>query len=306
MIESINDAETGFVFDIQRFSVHDGPGIRTIVFLKGCPLRCAWCCNPESQQLKPVLMFKEDRCISCGKCVKSCSVGAIHLETSPIVNRELCISCGNCTEICPTSALTLKGKKMTVAEIIEELKKDGITYRRSGGGITLSGGEVLVQSTFTVELLKACRSMGWHTAIETTGFASIKTIEKVIPNVDLVLLDIKAMNDKLHQQYTGVSNEVILRNAKRISELTEMAVRVPVIPEVNAFVDEVRDLCEFVKTLKDVKTIHLLPYHSYGENKYEIMGQDYLFKNMNNLSQTVLKNLEQIVVEAGFTCVIGG
>jgi len=305
-MNEINYGASGFVFDIQRFSVHDGPGIRTIVFLKGCPLRCAWCCNPESQRLNPVLMYQQDKCIRCGICVKSCSLGAIDLETSPIVNRELCSNCGNCTENCPTSALTLKGKKMTVLEIVEELKKDGITYRRSGGGITLSGGEVLVQSGFTVELLKACRAMGWHTAIETTGFASAKTIEKVIPNVDLVLLDIKAMNDKLHQQYTGVSNEVILRNAKRISELTEVAVRVPVVPEVNAFVDEVRDLCEFVKTLKDVKTIHLLPYHSYGENKYEIMGQDYLFKNMNALSQTVLKSLEQVVVEAGFNCVRGG
>ena len=306
MIESINGAEAGFVFDIQRFSVHDGPGIRTIVFLKGCPLRCAWCCNPESQQLKPVLMFKQDQCIRCESCVKSCVVCAINLENSPMINRERCVSCGNCTKVCPTNALTLKGEKMTVAQVIEELKKDAITYRRSGGGITLSGGEVLVQSAFTIELLKACRAMGWHTAIETTGFASTKTIEKVIPNVDLVLLDIKAINPKIHQQYTGVSNDVILQNAKRISQLAEVAVRVPVIPKVNAVAEEMSGLCQFVKTLKDVKTIHLLPYHSYGENKYEIMGQDYLFKNMNALSQTVLKSLEQIVIEAGFNCVIGG
>ena len=198
-MDTINYRTEGTVFDIQRFSIHDGPGVRTIVFLKGCPLSCLWCSNPESQKLKPVLMYQSMNCIHCGRCISACKIGAINPNNKNFIDRDICTACGECVNVCPTSALTLKGKKMTVEQVIKELKKDAIVYRRSGGGITLSGGEPLVQSEFAKELLKACKAQGWHTAIETTAYANTETIEEVFPYIDLALMDIKSINSEMHK-----------------------------------------------------------------------------------------------------------
>jgi len=306
MMDSINYCMEGLVFDIQRFSIHDGPGIRTIVFLKGCPLSCRWCSNPESQSLKPVIMYQEMNCIHCGKCIAACKKGAISINNKDFINRDICTACGECVNVCPASALTLKGKKMTVEQVIKELKKDAINYRRSGGGITLSGREPLVQSDFSRELLKACKAQGWHTAIETTGFANIETIEKVFPYIDLALMDIKHINSDIHKEYTGVSNEIILENVARISKITKMVVRVPVIPDFNSSEESIFEICKFVKTLNNVETIHLLPYHTYGENKYKLLGKDYLIKELRNLSGDEIESLKRIVENQGFKCTIGG
>jgi len=306
MMDSINYCMEGLVFDIQRFSIHDGPGIRTIVFLKGCPLSCRWCSNPESQSLKPVIMYQEMNCIHCGKCIAACKKGAISINNKDFINRDICTACGECVNVCPASALTLKGKKMTVEQVIKELKKDAINYRRSGGGITLSGGEPLVQSDFSKELLKACKAQGWHTAMETTGFGATETIEKVFPYIDLALMDIKHMNSDIHKEYTGVSNEIILENVARISKITKMVVRVPVIPDFNSSEQSIFEICKFVKTLNNVDTIHLLPYHTYGENKYKLLGKDYLIKELRNLSGNEIENLKRIVENQGFKCTIGG
>lgn len=197
-MDSINYNLMGTVFDIQRFSLHDGPGIRTIVFLKGCPLSCQWCSNPESQSIKPVIMYKEDDCLHCGRCITACKRGAISPENKTWINRELCSGCGECVNACPAGALVLKGKTMSIQQVIRELKKDATTYRRSGGGITLSGGEPLMQYEFASELLQACKGQGWNTAIETTGVGSREAIEKVIPYVDTVLLDIKHKIGRAH------------------------------------------------------------------------------------------------------------
>ena len=306
MMDSINYCMEGLVFDIQRFSIHDGPGIRTIVFLKGCPLSCRWCSNPESQSLKPVIMYQEMNCIHCGKCIAACKKDAISINNKEFINRDICTACGECVNVCPASALTLKGKKMTVEQVIKELKKDATNYRRSGGGITLSGGEPLVQSDFSKELLKACKAQGWHTAIETTGFGATETIEKVFPYIDLALMDIKHINSDIHKEYTGVSNEIILENVARISKITKMVVRVPVIPEFNSSEQSILEICKFVKTLNNVDTIHLLPYHTYGENKYKLLGKDYLIKELRNLSGDEIENLKRIVENQGFKCTIGG
>ncbi|MBM7835678.1 glycyl-radical enzyme activating protein [Clostridium sardiniense] len=306
MMDTINYGMEGLVFDIQRYSIHDGPGIRTIVFLKGCPLSCRWCSNPESQELKPSIMYQKSNCIHCGKCISACKRGAINPDNKEFINRELCTACGECVNVCLASALTLKGKKMTVEQIIKELKKDSINYRRSGGGVTLSGGEPLVQSVFAKEIFKACKAQGWHTAIETTGYARQEVIDMVFPYVDLVLMDIKNISSDIHKEGTGVSNEIILKNAKRISEITKMVVRVPVIPRFNSSRENILEISKFAKTLNRIDTVHLLPYHTYGENKYELLGKNYLMKEFQSLNEDEIDSLKDIVQGQGLKCVIGG
>ncbi len=305
-MNTINYRTEGTVFDIQRFSIHDGPGVRTIVFLKGCPLSCLWCSNPESQKLKPVLMYQSMNCIHCGKCISACKIGAISFSNKNFIDRDICTACGECVNVCPTSALTLKGKKMTVEQVIKELKKDAIVYRRSGGGITLSGGEPLVQSEFARELLKACKAQGWHTAIETTAYANTETIEEVFPYIDLALMDIKSVDSEMHKKYTGVPNEKILENAKLVSKITKMVVRVPLVPDFNSSEKDILELCDYVKTLNDINTVHLLPYHTYGENKYDLLGRDYLMKKTRAFALGEVEKLQKIIEEQGIKCVIGG
>ena len=305
-METINYGAKGIVFDIQRFSIHDGPGIRTIIFLKGCPLRCRWCSNPESQKMKPELMYRSDQCIRCGSCFKVCKVGAINLGKEYIVDREKCTSCGECVLVCPGSALLMKGKTMTVEEVIKEARKDSIQYYRSDGGITLSGGEALVQSEFAKELFKACKAQGWHTAVETEGYTNEEVIGDVMPYVDLVMLDIKSVDPKKHVEFTGVDNKTILKNAKIIQEITNTVIRIPVIPEFNASREEITDIIKFVKTLPNVKKVHLLPYHRYGENKYKLLNREYEMKDTKELSDDYKSELKQIVESYGLECQIGG
>lgn len=305
-MENIDYRSEGIVFDIQRFSIHDGPGIRTIAFLKGCPLSCKWCCNPESQDLKPTVMFKADACIHCGKCLGACKYGALSPDNAALVDRAACKACGECVNVCPTGALVMKGKRMTVSELVRELKKDAGLFRRSKGGITVSGGEPLVQASFLTELLKACKEQGWHTAMETTGLASEAVIEQVFPWVDMALLDIKAMDPAAHRANTGVSNDIILKNSIAISGISPTVVRVPTIPGVNATESEFRAICAHVKTMKGVGTIHILPYHTYGENKYGLMGKEYQFKETPSLTKEEIAGLQRLVEGEGFKCVIGG
>ena len=305
-MDSINYNMTGTVFDMQRFSLHDGPGIRTIVFLKGCPLHCRWCSNPESQNNSPIVMYKKSDCFKCGRCISVCKVGAISFDNETHINREKCTGCGECTNVCPSGALVLKGKTMTIQQAIKELKKDATIFRRSNGGVTLSGGEPLVQHEFASQLLLACKSQGWSTAIETTGFGSSEAIEKVIPYVDTVLLDIKHIDPYTHKKFTGISNEVILKNAKRISQITKTVVRVPIIPGFNYSYKDIEDIAKFVKSLNNVDTIHLLPYHTFGENKYDLLGIEYTLDGLKRLSKEDLNEHKKIVESYGIKCIIGG
>ncbi|WP_293665803.1 glycyl-radical enzyme activating protein [Tepidibacter sp.] len=304
----INYEETGIVFNMQRFSIHDGPGIRTIAFLKGCPLTCDWCSNPESHKKKPEVMFNLNNCKGCRKCEKVCALGAIDFSLPHRVNQDICTGCGKCVEVCFPRGLVMSGNKRMVEEVIKDLKKDSTQYRRSGGGITLSGGEPLLQQDFSEELLKACKALGWHTAMETTAFAKKDVIEKVIPWVDLVLLDIKSIDASQHKRYTGVNNEIILENAKTIAQLgVEIIVRVPVIPMFNADEKSIRDIANFTKSLGVVKELHLLPYHRLGVNKYECIGKHYPIRpNIKTPSEDTMMKLKGIVESVGIKCSVGG
>ncbi len=334
----------GVVFDIQRYSIHDGPGIRTIVFLKGCPLSCRWCCNPESQNsegagpspnptqaadwppggarpaggareadcreayriLNPVLMYQPSKCLKCGKCVEVCGVKALSFKNPDFVDRSRCVGCGKCADVCPTQALTLKGRRMSVWAVMKELRKDATHYRRSGGGITLSGGEPLVQSEFAKDLLKACREQGWSTAMETTGYADPAVINDVMPLVDHALVDIKAIDPRVHEANTGVHNRRILENALRIASLTQTVVRVPVVPGVNADPQSIAAIGRFAKLMPGVDTVHLLPYHTFGENKYDLLNRPYPMGATQPLSKQDMAPLVKVIEELGLSCMIGG
>jgi pyruvate formate lyase activating enzyme len=304
---SVDYKAKGIVFDIQRFSIHDGPGIRTIVFLKGCPMSCLWCSNPESQKLEPEIMRQQEQCIYCGRCAGVCPAEAISPKAPGVIDREKCIGCGECASICPTGALVLKGETKTVEQVVREVAKDAITYRKSGGGVTLSGGEPLVQWQFAVELLKAFKSQGWHTAMETNGIGSDEAIEAVFPHVDLVLLDIKAMDALKHKDFTGVLPDRVHRNAQRISQIAKVTVRVPTIPGFNANDQEFNKIAEFAKTLNNVDAIHILPYHTYGSNKYEMLDVEYpLGFDVKPLEPHDVEGLRKIVESHGLRCQIGG
>ncbi len=262
----------GRVFNIQRYSLHDGPGIRTVVFLKGCPLHCAWCCNPESIEGKPHITFNPDKCIGDGRCIEVCPTGARDAKGYHV---EICNFCGKCVEVCPTGALELLGRDMSIGEIIEEVEKDRLFYESSGGGVTLSGGEVLAQREFTLQLLKKLRSRMLHTAIETSGFAPWEHVEEIASGCDLVLYDLKHMDSDAHRKYTGVPNERILENAKHLAKIKrELIFRVPLVGGVNTDMRNIRAFAQFV-VQTGVEEVHLLPYHRLGESKYVKLGREY-------------------------------
>ncbi len=305
MSEIVYDTE-GILFNIQRYSLHDGPGIRTIPFLKGCPLSCKWCSNPESQKPQPEIIFQKSNCIQCGKCLEACRFGALSSDNPYLVDRQRCTGCGECAKVCPTGALLMKGKRMTVWEVVQELQKDENVYRRSNGGITLSGGEPLSQPEFTRELLRACKEKGWHTAMETTGLAPKEVIESVFPFVDLALTDIKAIDPVVHKDATGVSNQLILENLIKISFITQVSVRIPLIPGINDDLDSIRAIAGFAKLMNNVETIHILPYHNYGENKYALLGRIYPMDGTRFVAEEQVNKFKSEIESMGFTCHIGG
>lgn len=304
---TVDYQKKGVVFDIQRFSVNDGPGIRSIVFLKGCPLSCLWCCNPESQRIEPDVMYDLKKCIGCGKCTKACHQGAIGPGNLAWIDRTKCIGCGECVNVCPTGALSLKGEVMSINEIIQVLRRDAHYFRQSGGGVTVSGGEPLTQWQFTTELLKACKAQGWETAIETTGLGSDEAIESVIPYVDLVLLDCKSTDPEVHKRVTGVSNERIRKNSAKIAAMANKVImRVPTIPTVNATEEEFHRIAEFAKSL-NIDTVHVLPYHTLGESKYEMLGKAYeMGYEIKSLPREEAAVYQKILQSHGLNSVVGG
>lgn len=303
---AINDQLTGTVFNIQRYSIHDGPGIRTVVFLKGCPLSCRWCSNPESQSTKPEMSYQRSLCTHCGRCVLACSLGAVGPAYDGWINREVCTGCGKCETACLTGALKREGRSMTVAQVIAELVKDSIYYRRSGGGITLSGGEALLQAEFTRNLLMACQAMGWHTAVETTLITSEAVIRQVFPYVDLALVDFKSADEQLHKAQTGCSNQMVPANTALAASITKVVARIPLIPGFNADTYEIRRIMRWIKQIGGIDTVHLLPYHTYGEAKYGLLGRSYPMKGVPSLPEETVARLAMIVEDEGCRCIIGG
>lgn len=262
----------GYIFDIQRFSIHDGPGIRTTVFLKGCPLHCKWCCNPESISPDPVLFVNPELCVKCGLCVDVCPNRASFIGS---VNRNLCKGCGKCTKVCFAEAKSMKGKKVAVNDVIKEIIKDKSFYLRTNGGVTFSGGEPLVQIDFLEQLIISSKENGLNIAVDTCGYAPWERFEKISKDVDLFLYDIKSTNNDKHFKYTGVKCDRILRNFKRLSKITNnIIVRVPVIPNFNNDRQSLEDIIRFVEKT-DIMEIDFLPYHQLASNKYDFMDREY-------------------------------
>ena len=307
MENSIDYEQTGIVFNIQRFSLNDGPGLRVIVFLKGCPLSCRWCSNPESQMLQPQVMYNEKNCIKCGNCEETCQMGAIVVDNTVRFSPNVCTNCGDCVETCYAEALTMAGKEMTVREVMTELEKEDISFRYSGGGVTLSGGEPMMQSEFARELLRACKSNGWNTAVETTGYGREQDVQNMMPWCDLVLLDFKHTNDIIHKQQTGVDTQRIHKNIPKILELADQVIaRVPVIPGFNADDDSIDSIADYVCHLGSISELHLLPYHRFGVNKYTCLGRPYdLAPEIQPPETEKMEHFKQIVEAHGLHCNIG-
>ncbi len=262
------------VFDIQRFSIDDGPGIRTVIFFKGCNMRCNWCHNPESLHPYAEIMFFAQKCIACGKCFEACEKNCHFLSGGKhFFDRSLCDNCGRCAAVCYADALTVAGKSMTVSEVAAEIKKDDLFYQNSGGGVTFSGGEPLLQADFLRELLVECQKAGIHCAVETAGNVPWAAFEKILPFTDLFLYDIKVVDETLHKKVTGNDNRRIINNLKKLAKTgVEVWLRTPLIPGINDTPAQSERVTELLACLDSIRTHVVLPYHNLGEGKYESLG----------------------------------
>jgi len=261
----------GLIFDLKKYAINDGPGIRTAVFLKGCPLRCGWCHNPEGQSFAPEIMIRASRCLAdCSGCVAACPEKAVvRTEAGPALDRTRCTVCGECAAICASQAIEVVGRKLSPAQLLQEIEKDRIFQEESGGGVTFSGGEPLGQPDFLSEILEYCRKKEIHTSVDTCGFAAPEVVERIAPRTDLFLFDLKVIDEKKHLAFTGESNGLILDNLKRLAGLgTGIVVRLPVVPGVNDDEENVARTAEFLRSLGTIKDISLLPYHKLGRDKY--------------------------------------
>ena len=272
----------GTVFNIQKFSINDGPGLRTTVFLKGCPLNCLWCHNPESKKAMPEIFFDRKKCTFCSRCAPACEKNLHRIsEGEHDYLRSDCTACGKCTDSCLVGALEVTGKLMDSAEVIEEVMKDEIFYETSGGGMTLSGGEPLLQLDFSAELLGLAKERGLHTAMETSGYASREAILRIAPLVDLFLFDCKETDSRLHKEFTGVGNEKILENLRLLDSLgKDIVLRCPIIPGYNDRDEHFIGIAALAEELAGVKEINVEPYHPLGEGKSSLLGREYALSSV--------------------------
>jgi pyruvate formate lyase activating enzyme len=289
----------GIVFNVQKFSVNDGPGIRTTVFLKGCPLSCLWCHNPESKALAPQLMYSADKCVMCGKCMRVCAE-SVHsfVDNKHILNREKCVACGKCEEECLYDALEIAGKEKSVDEVIAEVMQDKIFYETSNGGMTLSGGEPLLQFDFSLALCKKAKENGLHTAMETCGFASEEKIREIAPFVDLFLFDYKITDSEEHKKYTGVGNEKILSNLALLNAMgKQIVLRCPIIPGINDTDAHFTAIANLANSLECVTEVNIEPYHPLGKGKAEKLGSEYELRDLSFPQDETVKSWIKTVAD---------
>jgi len=297
----------GCVFNIERFAIRDGPGIRTTVFLKGCPLRCLWCANPESMSAAPQLFYLENLCTRCYRCVEACPNKATTKAPDGAIkiDRSLCKACGKCVEACPNKAREISGKLMTVEEVLEEVKKDALFYQNSGGGVTFSGGEPTHQPEFLWYLLKGSQESGIHTALDTSGFVKPEILKRVLEHTNLVLYDIKHMDPAKHKEFTGVDNRLILENARMIATMGKpMIIRVPLIPGRNDSKENIKALAEFMLSL-GLKRVDLLPYHSLGKIKYQRLGMEYKLSDLKPFAEGEVAKIKADLESYGLQVGVG-
>ena len=302
--------EVGTITEIQRFCLHDGPGIRTTVFLKGCNMRCVWCHNPET--LRPTLdiQVQPTKCIRCGACIEACKHEARKIDSHKgdiVYNRDNCVSCGECADTCYADAVVRVGRKMCVAEVLSEVEQDRAYYERSGGGVTITGGEPTCQAEFTAAILRECRDRGLHAALETNLYAPWERAELALRQADLVMFDIKLIGEQRHRDATGVSNRRILHNATRLSQLgIPLIIRTPIVPGYNDNPVEIGKIARFISRFPSLLYYELLPYHPLGASKYESLGIPYLMDGVLSPSTDLLRTLADCAREVGIRVKVAG
>lgn len=299
-----------FVIDMQRYSIHDGDGIRTSIFFKGCPLRCAWCHNPESQARNPEVLWNREKCTGCGWCEKICPQKAITMEQGiPVLDRQACTGCGKCVMECLESARAVSGEEKTVRQLLESGEKDQVFYEESGGGVTLSGGEVMAVTPFE-DVIKLCRGFfekGISVFIDTSGFAPWERFESILPYVTAFLYDIKAMDPETHKRWVGVDNGLILDNLRKLSAAgADIRLRLPLVSGINDSHEQIKAVLQLLQQGVHVRKIHLLPYHDIGKSKYTRLGRDYQEAVLAPPSPEHLEELAEILRQTGVSVVIGG
>ena len=304
-------AQRGIIFDIRSYAIHDGPGVRTSVFFKGCPLACLWCCNPESQADLPELVWLADQCLDCGLCAAVCTEAALVASPGPgrTILAERCTRCGECSRRCPSQALTLLGRWVTAEEVLEEVLKDALYFEASGGGLTLTGGEPMAQADFAGELLWRYKHQekGLHTAMETCGWADWASFQRLADDVDLFLYDIKHMDPMAHRRLTGKDNDLILENARRLAQAGHRIVlRLPLIPGLNDTEANLTATAEFALSLPTVERVDLLPYHRLGEPKYRRLVRDYPLPGILAPAEADLDRARTLLEAHGLTVQVGG
>ena len=296
----------GIIFDIQRYGTHDGPGIRTLVFLKGCPLHCLWCSNPESQSINPELMIFDEKCINCNRCVNTCPNEAIiRFNESRNYIQEKCHKCGKCSDACLTGSIKMIGEYLSIEQVLEEVKKDINFYRKSHGGVTLTGGEPIYQPEFSIKLLETFKKNKINSALETSGYGHWEFLKEILSLTDYLFFDIKFIDEEKHKKFVGVSNSIILENIVRASKLMKiqdkrMVIRIPLIPSITDEKENISKICCFIKSyLQGNELIELLPYHRLGEGKYKRLRREYYLTGLKPPSRETIEKCISIVQDNG-------
>ena len=298
----------GVIFDIKKYAIHDGPGIRTTVFFKGCPLACRWCHNPEGITVASQRIYRQERCVSCGECIQVCPQKVITRTADGIIRDPAgCNLCQTCAEHCPSEAVEFVGQKVTVAEVMQQIEKDTVFYDQSGGGVTLSGGEPLMQPDFLMELLEACSDLDLHRTVDTTGYADAALLLQVARRTDLFLYDLKIMDATKHRDFTGVPNQLILDNLKILSEnKARIQVRIPIIPGINSDADNIHRTADFVAPLPGVEHVSILPFHNSARGKYRRLGMECMSADMQSPSNEHLNRIAGWLQQSGLQVKIRG